>query len=309
MSIPKENADSAGMPRKGNRMKPNAKRTCIGVAVALFWIFSAICLPPVLAFLLFAVAVCLAVIEYTRLVQARGIPGLSGPLVVATLVWLCCVFWGGGEAHLQTLFPLMLGCIVLALSCRVLFDSRIERPFETIAFAVLGFTYLPVCMSYLLCLAQMGDCACRGSLSAQGLYAVLYLVAVVKACDIGAFAVGTLCGRHKMFPRVSPAKSWEGLVGGIALSVLASLGLTLVAQRVSAGGIVAPLGLLGAALMGALLALLGVLGDLIESLFKRAAKIKDSGGLFKGMGGLLDTFDSLIFAAPVCYAILLWSLR
>ncbi|MGN1360502.1 MAG: phosphatidate cytidylyltransferase, partial [Kiritimatiellia bacterium] len=126
---------------------------------------------------------------------------------------------------------------------------------------------------------------------------------------IGAFAVGTLCGRHKMFPRVSPAKSWEGLAGGIVLSVLVSLGLTLVAQRVSAGGIIAPLGLLGSTLLGALLAVLGVLGDLVESLFKRAAKIKDSGGLFKGMGGLLDTFDSLIFAAPVCYAILLWSLR
>ena len=119
-----------------------------------------------------------------------------------------------------------------------------------------------------------------------------------KFTDIGAYVIGCLFGKHKLIPRISPAKSWEGCFGGIALSVVGSLVAAALArphwQRVS-------LGAGDAVALGLLLSLAGIAGDLTESLFKRAAGVKDSGRILLGMGGLLDVLDSLLFAVPMLY--------
>ncbi len=143
-----------------------------------------------------------------------------------------------------------------------------------------------------------------------GRYLVFFLVAVTKSSDVGAYVVGTLTaarpgGNHKLSPRLSPKKSWEGLAGGVAASVLCALILlTLAGGQMSFRGL--PLLGYGAAVVLAIVfALLGLAGDLFESLLKRAAGADDSGHL-PGLGGALDVVDSLIFNAPVFYAYVLY---
>jgi phosphatidate cytidylyltransferase len=125
---------------------------------------------------------------------------------------------------------------------------------------------------------------------------VLYFVIVTKFSDTGAYAVGSLIGRHKMIPRISPGKTWEGLGGAIFFSTAASLVFAHFLGDKMAG-----MNRLHAVVIGVLLGSTAVIGDLIESLFKREAGVKDSGGLFPGIGGILDLLDSLLFNAPIMY--------
>jgi phosphatidate cytidylyltransferase len=117
--------------------------------------------------------------------------------------------------------------------------------------------------------------------------------------DSGAYIVGSLTakrkgGNHKMFPRVSPAKSWEGLIGGFVFDLLAGYVFYLV-------GWTADMGLIKSLLFAFAVGAFGTLGDLMESLFKRTLGVKDSGNFMPGHGGVLDRFDSLLLAVPVVY--------
>ena len=116
--------------------------------------------------------------------------------------------------------------------------------------------------------------------------------------DAGAYFVGCAHGRHKLIPRISPAKSWEGLGGGVAAGTLASLLYFWIFH-----GPLSSIRMNGwdAVVLGVLLSVIGTVGDLTESLFKRAAGVKDSGTYLLGMGGLLDVLDSVLFAAPTLY--------
>jgi phosphatidate cytidylyltransferase len=130
----------------------------------------------------------------------------------------------------------------------------------------------------------------------DGRYYVLYFILVTKFSDSGAYVVGSLIGRHKMIPRISPGKTWEGFAGAIVVAAGASF---LFAYW--AGPRLAGMTPIHSIILGILLAGTAVIGDLIESLFKREAGVKDSGTLFPGMGGILDLLDSLLFNAPLMY--------
>jgi phosphatidate cytidylyltransferase len=119
---------------------------------------------------------------------------------------------------------------------------------------------------------------------------------VTKFSDCGAYVVGSLIGRHKMIPRVSPGKTWEGFGGALLGSVLASLACAHFAAGKLVGMTPTHAVVLGLALGGA-----AVVGDLIESIFKREAGVKDSGRFLPGIGGILDLLDSLLFNAPLMY--------
>ena len=132
---------------------------------------------------------------------------------------------------------------------------------------------------------------------ATGSYYVLYFILVTKFSDTGAYAVGSLIGRHKMIPRISPGKTWEGFGGAIVVSTLREPGLRAFSGRQKMPG----MNWMHAVVLGVILSSAAVVGDLIESLFKREAGVKDSGKFFPGIGGILDLLDSLLFNAPIMY--------
>jgi len=130
----------------------------------------------------------------------------------------------------------------------------------------------------------------------EGHYYLLYFVLITKLSDTGAYATGSLIGRHKMIPRISPGKTWEGFAGAIVVSTLASLVFVHFLGSKMAG-----MNWIHATILGIILSVGAVVGDLIESLFKREAGLKDSGRFFPGIGGILDLLDSLLFNAPIMY--------
>lgn len=131
-----------------------------------------------------------------------------------------------------------------------------------------------------------------------GVAALALVIFVPKCCDIGAYFTGRLIGRHPMTPRLSPKKTWEGLAGGLTLAVVVAVLLNrLVAPVLRCD--------LEAAAFGAVIGMMGVLGDLGESLIKRDCGQKDASQVVPGFGGVLDVVDSVLFAAPVAY----WWLR
>ena len=131
----------------------------------------------------------------------------------------------------------------------------------------------------------------------DGLGWLLYVLVTTWATDTGAYFAGRFFGRAKLLERISPKKTWAGVWGGIAVAVGVSMAW-------SALSTIMPMG--HAVVLGVLLAVSGVLGDLVESMFKRARGIKDSGGIMPGHGGLFDRVDSLLFTMPVAwmYAVL-----
>jgi phosphatidate cytidylyltransferase len=138
----------------------------------------------------------------------------------------------------------------------------------------------------------------------QGLMAVVLLVATAKGADTGAYTLGRLAGRHKLWPRLSPKKTVEGALGGLAFGVGAALLVTAIARY----GLGIPTFTWPAAtLYGLVVAAVAQLGDLMESMIKRDAERKDASQAVPGFGGILDVLDSLMFAGPVAYALWLSS--
>ncbi|MCK6456480.1 MAG: phosphatidate cytidylyltransferase [Phycisphaerae bacterium] len=135
---------------------------------------------------------------------------------------------------------------------------------------------------------------------------VLYYVFVTKVCDIGAYFTGLAIGRHGLIRWLSPKKTWEGLIGGVATSVLVAVGAARLIADYGPPRL-APLmpDLRHAAIFGLIMALLGQAGDLLESLFKRDAGSKDSGAVVPAFGGVMDIIDSLLVTVPVAYWLLL----
>lgn len=181
---------------------------------------------------------------------------------------------------------------------------RYERPgevMERLGLTVLGLAYVGLLLSFVAQMRLLGPEG--GRLGSWGVAALASLVITVKMCDIGAYTFGRLFGRHKMSPVLSPGKTWEGAVGGIAFACLGSwVSLALLAPALG----VEPRFAWSFLPYGVLVGTSGILGDLAESLIKRDVGRKDSSAWMPGFGGVLDLLDSVLFASPVAY--LLWKL-
>jgi phosphatidate cytidylyltransferase len=126
-----------------------------------------------------------------------------------------------------------------------------------------------------------------------GGYTVISIFAMIWICDSAAYYGGMLTGKHKLFPRVSPKKSWEGAIFGFIFAILSAVGAKM---------LVLPYLTIGeAVVIGFIVGTIGQLGDLVESLVKRDAGVKDSSDLIPGHGGVFDRFDSLLLVAPIVY--------
>ena len=132
-------------------------------------------------------------------------------------------------------------------------------------------------------------------------WTVLWVLMVTKSCDIGAYFTGRAIGRHKLIPWLSPGKTWEGLLGGIVVASLVGAGGAWLLQQ---GRIEPAPGVWLGALAGLLFANVGQAGDLMASMLKRDAGVKDSGNTLPGMGGLIDVLDSPLLVFPAAYWLL-----
>lgn len=180
--------------------------------------------------------------------------------------------------------------IIGVLVRMVLGRQHLETPIISVALSVMGLIYVPYLFNYV---ARVAFWPGHPEMTC---YILVYLLAVTKFADVGAFVVGSLVGQHKMCPHISPGKTWEGFVGG----VLSSLGMSLLLVWCFPGKIPG-LGFGDAVILGLLLSVASTVGDLAESVVKRDAAIKDSGHTIPGIGGILDLIDSILFTAPVLY--------
>ena len=132
-----------------------------------------------------------------------------------------------------------------------------------------------------------------------GLWPLMMFIFVIKCSDIGAYTIGTLYGKHKFSPKISPGKTWEGMGGAWAAAVIVAVGFA-VSCDIMAWWL--------AAVFGLCFAFIGQMGDLAESMMKRDAQQKDSANKVPGFGGILDIIDSLLVAAPFAYLFFKWCL-
>ena len=191
------------------------------------------------------------------------------------------------------LAPALLALAVVVFAFRILGERDNSNRVETLVSSSLGLLYVPFMLHYLvriLLLSPDPD---------SGLVLTLWIVAVTKFCDVGALLTGLAVGRHKMAPFISPKKTWEGAVGGVLLAT--ALGVAI--AHFAAGYLPEKLTLTHAALIAPVLAVAGILSDLIESVLKRRAAVKDTGALIPGIGGAFDLTDSLILTAPLAFVI------
>ena len=188
----------------------------------------------------------------------------------------------------------LLALGVIVFSVRILGEREPGNRVETLGWTLFGLVYVPFMLQFLVRIALIAS-----PHPATGLALLFWLIAVSKLCDTGALLAGLAFGRHKMAPNISPKKTWEGMAGGLVVSVIAGAGL--------AWGCHSRLPAAFTPLVGALVALplaaLAVVSDLVESMIKRRAEIKDTGQTIPGIGGVFDLSDSLILTAPVGWAV------
>jgi len=187
--------------------------------------------------------------------------------------------WTGDPAHLLIL--LAIACVWWAIALLWLALAPERQPAQL---ALL--CGVPVLVPAFVSLARL---QIAGDGRVTGPQLVLWLLLVVIAADIGAYFAGRSLGRHKLAPRVSPGKTWEGAEGGLAAAALVAWG----------GAAHFGLAVLPCVAFGCLVGAFSVIGDLTESMFKRSAGLKDSGALLPGHGGVLDRIDSMTAAAPL----------
>lgn len=183
--------------------------------------------------------------------------------------------------------PLFLIIIVL-LSVIELFRNK-ESAIFNIGASLFGIMYLGLFSSALLGLRE----SFQGDNYVMGGYFIISIFLTIWACDSAAFFVGTAIGKHKLFPRVSPNKSWEGAIAGFIFSVIVMILAKIL--------LLSLLSMTDAILIGIIVGVFGQAGDLVESLIKRDAGVKDSSSIIPGHGGIFDRFDSILLSAPVIY--------
>jgi phosphatidate cytidylyltransferase len=238
--------------------------------------------------------VVLAAREMAGLLESAGIEDSKRMATFAAITGLVVSCMVPGTFSAVTSAAIVASAAIVVLVFAMAFYSRhksVEGVIAATGGVLLSFVYLGLMTGFLLAIRREHEVIVLG-----------WIILMVKACDIGAYFTGKAIGRRKLIPWLSPGKTWEGLAGGVVLSaVVGTLGAHLVAR---ATGQLVPAWWM-CAIIGGTLGIVGQAGDLLESLLKRDAGKKDSGGSVPGFGGILDVLDSPLLAAPVAF----WWLR
>ncbi len=235
--------------------------------------------------LLFIVS-ALALHEFYRMALPAG-RRLESSLSVATGVLFCVGLVYSSSSSLM-LLSIVLPCLFLTLVYLFRFQDM-QTVSRDLAVSLLGLLYIPLLLSHAVLLRTLPN----------GINWIFLVLFVVMASDSMAYFVGRTWGRHRLYEAVSPKKSIEGSLGGLAGGVLGAMVCKLL--------LFAELSSVDILLLGIGVGAFSQLGDLVESLLKRSFGVKDSGTLIPGHGGVLDRLDSLLFAFPVTYYYALWA--
>lgn len=266
----------------------------------IFW------LPPTALYIFVNVITARAVWEFYKICEAKGLRsykvwGVIGTVALISGSWFVfgmSAFRSPADfAALSYDFEIFI-LLVFALGVFIRqFPQKLNpQGIETMAVTLFGLIYVAWLANFITHV---------NFATVNGRYWVMFLVVVTKFTDIGAYLVGSTLGQHKMIPRISPKKTWEGTIGGILSAVGGSCLCFRVIPQLSKDG----LNLLHVVALGLLLGGGAVIGDLAESLIKREAGVKDSSTWLPGHGGALDLIDSLLFTAPLLYVYMRLVLR
>ncbi|MDP4115517.1 MAG: phosphatidate cytidylyltransferase [Bacteroidota bacterium] len=188
---------------------------------------------------------------------------------------------------IENMFAVFAAYVVL-LSIFELFRHK-GSAINNIGATLLSSLYIGLFTAALVAIRQ--NTAFESDYSKGGLL-IISMFASIWACDSAAYYFGSAFGKHKLFPRVSPNKSWEGSIAGFIFAIVMMIAAKTIVLDISWAGVI---------IIGLITGIFGQVGDLIESLFKRDAKVKDSSHMIPGHGGIFDRFDSILFSAPLVY--------
>ena len=246
-------------------------------------------LNPLAMVFLFSIVTGMTVWEFAGLVNARENVQINQFIssVAGVLLFLAMAVHARGLDTLNLAFMPWLATVIYLLVAELYLKA--PDPIANWAYTMMSQLYIALPFSLLPVLAfQFSNCDLPWLLP-------LSVFIFLWVNDSGAYCCGSLLGRHKLFPRISPGKSWEGSIGGALFVLLAAFLISFITQS---NGITTNLTTLEWMGMGAVVTVFGTWGDLIESLFKRTLGIKDSGNVLPGHGGMLDRFDSSLLAIP-----------
>ena len=279
-------------PRSGFGWRLVSSLVLWGVMLAvIFWAQR-----PIWLYLFINLFIARAVWEFYRICEAKGLRtfkvwGVIGTVAMISGSWF--FYRQTNRLELSYDFDILI-MLVFALGVFIRQVPQKLNPagIETMAVTLFGLIYV----------AWLGNFITRINFAdTNGRYFVMLLVVVTKFTDMGAYIIGSTLGRHKMIPRISPKKTWEGTIGGIAFAVGGAVMCLYWPHQLSAGILASGMNLTHALALGLLLGTAAVIGDLAESLIKREANVKDSSTILPGHGGALDMLDSFLFTAPLLY--------
>lgn len=239
-------------------------------------------------FILYGAVMLLALWEFYRMTEFDKIkPQKINGILLSLLIYSLSFLWFTNSLGAKyMLISVFLGILILIFE---LYRKK-EQPFSNLSHTMMGVAYVGFPFATILFFTAPPQTGYEYSFEILIGFLLLQWVN-----DSGAYFAGSLFGKHKMFPRVSPKKSWEGLMGGVVLSLIVAWLIFLLLGTIS---LYAWLG------MSIIVSIFGTFGDLVESLYKRTVGVKDSGNLLPGHGGFLDRFDSILFSAPATWAFL-----
>jgi len=282
-------------------MKDRALSTIIlWLAVGAFiWIGSRFNASEIFAFCILAALTAVAQWEFYKLSESCHEQPDKTQGILIGLIYQFFIFFFSPDIYRHSIYTLA-AATVIGIHLLSLLRNPTERPLLLRKMPTFyGFIYIPFMLSFLAFIPELktGKVPTQGSV---GLSGVIWVVVATKFTDVGGLVIGTMFGKHKIAPSISPAKSWEGCAGGLVFSAAAS---ALFAWAVSAAGFefMSPL---RSAILALPIAIVSIPSDLVESVFKRQSTSKDSGHTIPGIGGALDLIDSLILTAPLGFLIL-----
>jgi len=271
-------------------------------SLTAFWIviivFGGFYLHPLTFFIAGLVITAGSIYEYYRMTRIAGSePQIFAGIFSAIVIYIISALVASGIAGKEYLVLAAVSVPLVIITG--LYRKTDTKPFDAIAQTLFGVVYVALPSSLMLFSAFIfgGPPALIGGMFPDFSPAIVAgFILLIWANDTGAYLTGITLGRHRLMERISPKKTWEGLIGGIAASLLASL-------------IVFKLfGTIGKAdwmIVSVIVSVAGTYGDLAESMLKRSVGVKDSGNIMPGHGGFLDRFDSLLFSFPLVFIYLL----